>query len=128
MINSLTLKVLIFRTMHNYFLQKRIKTEIYEYVPRSADYPFVQLGEVTTQDNSTKTNHGQVMFQKINIFDQAKSSAKIIQLSELIIEALNEMELDDFYLRTQFINSELRQKADGQTTYLTMKFKFIIME
>ena len=110
------------------FREKKIVSQVYEYVPRGAEYPFVQIGETLVQDNSTKTSEGKILNIRVIIYDQAKSSAKLVELSELVMDAVKIIDSEEYYIRIQFINSELKQKGDGQTTTLNMKYKIIIME
>lgn len=87
------------------FLKTEVGCRVYDYVPETAELPFVTLGNINSEDKSTKSEDIIHMTVQIHIWSNYRGRYEINSLAEKIINALSSIQLDlsedDFYSNAQ---------------------------
>ena len=99
---------------------------VYDVAPVDAEYPFVEVGETSENENVDKDNYGQDVTFTFHIRDRfqgsAGSRANLYDIADKLKQALRVrpgefMTLDDFYVTRQTLESEDFTKV-ADDTYL----------
>jgi hypothetical protein len=63
---------------------------IYPYLPKTAQYPFVNLGEEMIMDVSTKNKKHYELYHALHTWSQSTNKAEINEINNKVIEAMSE--------------------------------------
>lgn len=103
---------------------------VYPYVPKTAEYPFVALGEEYITDVSTKSKRHKEIYHVIHTFSMSKNKKEINDMNNKVIEALSEpFSLEDgFYIskaKDDYTQTMLDPEVDG-VFHGVLRFKYTI--
>ena len=63
---------------------------IYPYLPKTAQYPFVNLGEEMVMDVSTKGKKHYELYHTLHVWSQSTNKAEINSMVQQVIQAMDE--------------------------------------
>ena len=95
------------------FLREKTGYRVYDYVPETAQLPFITLGAVNVQDKSTKTEDMTKTSVHIHIYSNYKGRFEINTLAESLINtfAVEQVDLsaDEFAARPLIFTRRIRR-------------------
>lgn len=90
------------------FLRANVDIPVYDYVPEEAKLPFITLGAINVQDQSTKAEDMTHVSIQIHIWSHYKGRYEINILAEELMQLLTKEQLDlgseDFWALSQSID------------------------
>lgn len=90
------------------FLRAKVDIPVYDYVPEEAKLPFITLGAINVQDQSTKAEDMTHVSIQIHIWSHYKGRYEINILAEELMQLLTKEQLDlgseDFWALSQSID------------------------
>lgn len=100
---------------------------IWDYVPENAPYPFVQIGEDSATDASTKTLHGEEVVETLHIYSQYRGRLEIKRIIDALQYSVSSTKLS--FAGWGFSYTGVKRKAildmpDGITTHAVLGLGF----
>ncbi len=129
-IGHFELQQTIFTALNVSALTETLNCAILDDVPSNCVYPFIQLGEETTVDYSTKLLDGGETTINIHIWSQYKGSKECKQIMDKVHDLLHDSSLSitGFNLiNLRFEYSDIMRDPDGVTRHGVMRFRSIIL-
>lgn len=104
---------------------------VYEVVPKEDDFPFITFGDITRQENFTKTDKKRFTFTiLIHGWSKGTSSIQSKTIEEYILNKIENIKIEGFELEDTSLemSTTVREKdADGSTIFQSIQeFNFII--
>lgn len=104
--------------------------KVYAYLPKTAEYPFVNLGEEMIMDVSTKGKKHYELYHTIHTWSQSTNKAEINDMNNKVIETMSEpFPLGDgFYIsQTRLENATVLLDPDVEALFHgNLQFVFTI--
>ena len=104
----------IYKKTYNYDLY------VYDELVENAKWPFIRIDYSYNRDRSGKNYDGTTYFQYINVFSVYKGRKEVLEITDMINEALSEtIETDDFIAIPYLERNEITNESDtigGQKT------------
>lgn len=65
-----------------YEILSNLSCKVYDYVPKNAKCPYVEIGTLHGQDDSTKLNRGSKIYQNIDIYSEYEGKKEVKQIMQ----------------------------------------------
>lgn len=99
---------------------KSDKLHVYDELIENPQWPFIRIDYSYNRDRSGKNYDGTTYFQYINVFSVYKGRKEVLEITDMINEALSEtIETDDFIAIPYLERNEITNESDtigGQKT------------
>lgn len=104
---------------------------IYDDVPQGTAYPFIQIGEESIIDNSTKTLQGQSITVNVHVFSEYRGKLEVKNILSAIYDALHDSDMivdEANLINFRFEFSDIVVESDGITRHGVMRFRAIVYD
>ena len=101
---------------------------IYDHVPQSADFPFVTLGEIRTNDWSTQSAKGHEHFLTLHAWSRARGRKEVQAVMAVLDRLLDGAALtlqDHALVNFSLVFWDARRDRDGETYHGVMRFRAV---
>jgi len=111
-------------------LTSTLGASIYDDVPQGSNFPYVVLGEDSSNDNSTKDVNGTSSTLTIHVWSEYKGSKETKQIMDRVHDLLHDSNLSIsgfnlVNLRYEF--SDIMRDPDGITRHGVMRFRAVLL-
>ena len=103
---------------------------VYDDVPQGSAYPFVQIGDDTTRDYSTKDVDGSETTISIHVWSRGHGSMETKQIMDRIHTLLHDVSLSVSgynYINGRFEFADVLRDPDGITRHGVMRFRAVML-
>ena len=129
-VGQFQLQTAIYTALNVSAITTTLSCGVYDEVIEGNTYPFINLGEETTIDYSTKTATGGETTINIHIWSQYKGSKQTKEIMDKVHDLLHDSNLSvtGFNLiNLRFEYSDIMRDPDGITRHGVMRFRAIIL-
>ena len=129
--HSLQLQKTVFDTLDgDSNLQSKV-SDVYNFVPQNTAYPYVQVGDDSMADNSTKDLDGNVHSIMIHTWSRYRGDKEAKEIMARIYELLHNSSLSvsgASLVNARFETSDILNDPDGITKHGVQRFRFVIYD
>ena len=129
--HSLQLQKTVFDTLDgDSNLQSKV-SDVYNFVPQNTTYPYVQVGDDSMADNSTKDLDGNVHSIMIHTWSRYRGDKEAKEIMARIYELLHNSSLSvsgASLVNARFETSDILNDPDGITNHGVQRFRFVIYD
>ena len=129
--HSLQLQKTVFDTLDgDSNLQSKV-SDVYNFVPQNTAYPYVQVGDDSLSDNSTKDLDGNIHSIVIHTWSRYRGDKEAKEIMARIYELLHNSSLSvsgASLVNARFETSDILNDPDGITKHGVQRFRFVIYD
>lgn len=129
--HSLQLQKTVFDTLDgDSNLQSKV-SDVYNFVPQNTTYPYVQVGDDSMADNSTKNLDGNIHSIMIHTWSRYRGDKEAKEIMARIYELLHNSSLSvsgASLVNARFETSDILNDPDGITKHGVQRFRFVIYD
>jgi len=129
--HSLQLQKTVFDTLDgDSNLQSKV-SDVYNFVPQNTAYPYVQVGDDSMADNSTKDLDGNIHSIMIHTWSRYRGDKEAKEIMARIYELLHNSSLSvsgASLVNARFETSDILNDPDGITKHGVQRFRFVIYD
>ena len=129
--HSLQLQKTVFDTLDgDSNLQSKV-SDVYNFVPQNTTYPYVQVGDDSMADNSTKDLDGNIHSIMIHTWSRYRGDKEAKEIMARIYELLHNSSLSvsgASLVNARFETSDILNDPDGITKHGVQRFRFVIYD
>jgi hypothetical protein len=129
--HSLQLQKTVFDTLDgDSNLQSKV-SDVYNFVPQNTAYPYVQVGDDSMADNSTKNLDGNIHSIMIHTWSRYRGDKEAKEIMARIYELLHNSSLSvsgASLVNARFETSDILNDPDGITKHGVQRFRFVIYD
>ena len=129
--HSLQLQKTVFDTLDgDSNLQSKV-SDVYNFVPQNTAYPYVQVGDDSMADNSTKDLDGNIHSIMIHTWSRYRGDKEAKQIMARVYDLLHNSSLSvsgASLVNARFDTSDILTDPDGITKHGVQRFNFVIYD
>ena len=127
--HSLGLQKTIYDALDGDSTLQSLVSDVYDFVPENATFPYVKLGEETSVDNGTKTLQGNEHTLVIHTFSRYRGSKETKEIMSRIYALLHEssLSISGAMNNMRFEFSDIIKEPDGLTTHGVQRFRTFVL-
>tara|TARA_Y100000592_G_scaffold35578_1_gene56494 strand:- start:33 stop:434 length:402 start_codon:yes stop_codon:yes gene_type:complete len=129
--HSLQLQKTVFDTLDgDSNLQSKV-SDVFNFVPQNTTYPYVQVGDDSMADNSTKDLDGNIHSIMIHTWSRYRGDKEAKEIMARIYELLHNSSLSvsgASLVNARFETSDILNDPDGITKHGVQRFRFVIYD
>ena len=130
-INQFALQTAVFSKLStDSNLTSVLKAKVFDDIPENTDYPYVQLGEDTAIDYSTKDQTGSEVSVNIDVWSRYRGSLEAKNIMDRVHTLLHDSSLSvtgSNFINMRFEFSDIIRDPDGITRHGVMRFRAIML-
>ena len=130
-INQFALQTAVFSKLStDSNLTSVLKAKVFDDIPENTDYPYVQLGEDTSLDYSTKDQIGSEVTVNIDVWSRYRGSLEAKNIMDRVHTLLHDSSLSvtgSNFINMRFEFSDIIRDPDGITRHGVMRFRAIML-
>lgn len=108
-----------------------IPLTVYDEAPENAPFPYVSIGESSTQDAGNKTHHADDDYQTIHVWSRAKGFKECKDMANKIVQAISERTFTETGFKIMFLEIDqviFLRDPDGLTRHGVIRAKFKVLQ
>tara|TARA_R110002126_G_scaffold15594_1_gene63779 strand:- start:679 stop:1080 length:402 start_codon:yes stop_codon:yes gene_type:complete len=130
-INQFALQTAVFSKLStDSNLTSVLKAKVFDDIPENTDYPYVQLGEDTAIDYSTKDQTGSEVSVNVDVWSRYRGSLEAKNIMDRVHTLLHDSSLSvtgSNFINMRFEFSDIIRDPDGITRHGVMRFRAIML-
>ena len=129
--HSLQLQKTVFDDLDGDSTLQSLVSDVHNFVPQNTTYPYVQVGDDSMADNSTKDLDGNIHSIMIHTWSRYRGDKEAKEIMARIYELLHNSSLSvsgASLVNARFETSDILNDPDGITKHGVQRFRFVIYD
>tara|TARA_Y100000996_G_scaffold98920_1_gene71200 strand:- start:202 stop:603 length:402 start_codon:yes stop_codon:yes gene_type:complete len=129
--HSIALQQTVFNTLDGDSTLQSLVSDVFNFVPQNTAYPYVQIGDDSLSDNSTKDLDGNIHSIVIHTWSRYRGDKEAKEIMARVYDLLHNSSLSvsgASLVNARFDTSDILTDPDGITKHGVQRFNFVIYD